>query len=265
MPAHRHAKLEDATLTQTVPTEYSADAVIVLIGNHGPAHAIVVEVQLRVDEKKRFSWPVYTTSLRARRRCPTSVLVIAPDPKVAAWAGRPIELGLGSILQPLVIGPEIVPRVTTLSDAMAHPELAVLSVLAHGRDEPEELAPPALQAVASLDAQRAKLYADLILSALGPAARIALEETMKGYQYQSEFAKQYYGEGLTEGRQEGLEEGREQGERQAYRQILTDQLEQRFGSVPESWLQRIAAEADLQTLRNWLARVPSIASPDELT
>jgi hypothetical protein len=142
--------------------------------------------------------------------------------------------------------------VTSLADASDSPELAVLSVLAHGQGErPHELAQPALQVAERLDPERAKLYADLIFSALGPATRVALEEMMKsGYQYQSEFAKKY----VVEGREEGLH---------ACREILATQLERRFGPLPEPLQQRIA-EADLERLRDWLARVLTIASLDEL-
>ena len=72
-----------------------------------------------------------------------------------------------------------------------------------------------------------------------------------GYQYQSEFAKKY----VAEGREEGLH---------ACREILATQLEQRFGALPEPLQQRIAAETDLERLRDWLARVLTIASLDEL-
>ena len=254
VPAHRVARLEDTTLTQVVPTEYAVDAVVELLDEHGPVHAIVVEVQLSNDNKKPYAWPVYATSLRARLRCPVSVLVVTPSAVIAAWASQPIDLGFGSTFQPLVVGPDAVPRVTSVADASDSPELAVLSVLAHGQGErPQELAQPALHVAARLDPERAKLYADLILSALGPAARVALEEMMKsGYQYQSEFAKKY------------MAQGRAEGELHACREALASLLEQRFGALPEPLRERIAAETDLGRLREWLARVLTIGSLDEL-
>lgn len=42
---------------------------------------------------KRLTWPVYVTTLRAKLDCSAVLLVVAPDPEVAAWARQPIELG----------------------------------------------------------------------------------------------------------------------------------------------------------------------------
>ena len=38
---------------------------------------------------------------------------------------------------------------------------------------------------------------------------------IKGYEYQSDFARKYYGQGREEGREEGCKEGREKGLREA--------------------------------------------------
>jgi hypothetical protein len=74
---------------------------------------IVLEVQREKDPDKKYSWLVYVAAVRARKRCPTIVLVVAPDAEVAAWAVAPIDVGLGrGSLSPLVLGPAIVPEVT---------------------------------------------------------------------------------------------------------------------------------------------------------
>jgi hypothetical protein len=52
--------------------------------------AVVVEVQLRRDKNKHWTWPVYLASLRARYRCPTILLVVCLDRRTAEWcAARP--------------------------------------------------------------------------------------------------------------------------------------------------------------------------------
>jgi predicted transposase YdaD len=65
---------------------------------------------------------------------------------------------------------------------------------------------------------------DVILAALSASVRNELENRMRGYEYQSEFARKYYfqghGEGLEKGREEGREEGRESGLRTAVRELL---------------------------------------------
>jgi peptide/nickel transport system permease protein len=60
------------------------------------------QVQLAEDAQKRFSWPVYATTLRARFRCHAAVLVVTIDPKLARWAAQPIDLkklGLAAVAQ----------------------------------------------------------------------------------------------------------------------------------------------------------------------
>jgi flagellar biosynthesis/type III secretory pathway protein FliH len=58
---------------------------------------------------------------------------------------------------------------------------------------------------------QARLYLDVIMMALPPAIRQILEARMQHYEYQSDFARKYYGQGREEGRQQGREEGRQEG------------------------------------------------------
>jgi hypothetical protein len=167
---------------------------------------IIVEVQLGIDQDKRYSWPVYAATLRARLRCPTTVLVVTPDRAVAAWACRRLELGPGSFFAPAVVGPDAVQRISSVAAARRCPEMAVLSVLAHRREaDVGTLAVVALDAAVGLDEERSTLYCDLILSALEPAARACLEKLMKtGYEFQSDFAKKYFSMGRAQGVRELL-------------------------------------------------------------
>ncbi len=92
VPSHTCATLEDTNLSQTQSVENRADVVVVLRDGERPVHAVVVEVQLRPDDRKRFSWPVYVAALRSRLRCSVSNLVVTPDQRVADWAAEPIPL-----------------------------------------------------------------------------------------------------------------------------------------------------------------------------
>gem|GEM_PF-6760576 len=65
LPAYAEAKIESADLTQVTPTEYRADLVVLLVDGK-PVLGIVVEAQLRKDDGKKYSWPVYVSALRAR-------------------------------------------------------------------------------------------------------------------------------------------------------------------------------------------------------
>src|SRR5262249_21283333 len=77
-------------LTNVVPTEYRADAVVTLTVGDRPVLGVVVEVQLGKDEDKQWAWPAYVVNLYARLRCPVLLLVVCRDPVVAAWSGLPI-------------------------------------------------------------------------------------------------------------------------------------------------------------------------------
>ena len=95
---------------------------------------MIVEVQRQADEDKLLSWPVYVSILRAKLACATVLLVIAPDPGVAAWARQPIELGHpGFRLTPVVVEFDDVPWLRDRDAACRLPELAMLSVMAQPR------------------------------------------------------------------------------------------------------------------------------------
>lgn len=104
---------------------------------------------------------------------------------------------------PLVVGPERIPVVTEEAEAEASPELGVLSVMAHGKDDVEtavRMAMVAEKACSTLP--DALLYADVIRRSLSRAAQRLLEERMapiEGYQYGSEFALKHRAEGKAEG------------------------------------------------------------------
>src|SRR5262249_8500712 len=133
-----------------------------------------------------------------------------------------------------------------------------------------------------LDDDRARFYYDLVYNSLHEAARRALEAMMKGYEYQSDFAKKYVAqglaEGLTKGRTEGLTEGLTRGltegltrgrtegrtegpsggrgegrPEEAARAVLTV-LRVRGVKVPDAVRERILAERDPERLERWLEK-----------
>lgn len=219
-------------LSQVVSTAYRADAVTELHDRDGKVIAVaIVEVQLAVDLDKRYSWPLYVTAARANLRCPAVLLVIAPEPAVAAWARASISLGHpGFYLAPLVVSFADLPRVTDAALAGRLPELAVLSAMAH----PElDVAITAVDAVLPLPEDLRKLYLDVILAALPPLLRQALEARMKGYVYQSEYARRYYGQGLEEGLEQGREQGLEKGRQQGLHDAVLAIARAKLGAVSE--------------------------------
>jgi hypothetical protein len=245
--AHDRVEQGPADLSQVVSTEYRADRVVILHdGSDVPVAGVVVEVQLAIDRVKRRTWPVYVTALRAEYDCPVVLLVLAPDPGVARWARRPIALGHpGFCLEPLVIEFADMPRIVDAARARKLPELAVLSTLAH----PElDVASAAITAISDLPEDRARLYLDVILAALSASVRKQLENRMRGYEYQSEFARKYYFQGHDEGREKGREEGREEGRESGLRTAVRELLQVKVGPVTAEDEAAIAALHDDHTL-----------------
>src|SRR5262245_11124592 len=258
LPAYTEARIASSDLTEIQPAEYRADVVVLLLHGETPVRVVIVEVQLAIDHQKRFSWPAYAMVSRAVHRCPAALLVVAPDMAVAEWCAEPIDTGIpGFILRPPVLRRAAVPVVTDLEEAVRRPELGVLSAMAHGETEQgATIASAVLPAIRELDDDRARFYYDLVYNSLNEAARHALEAMMKGYEYQSDFAKKYVAQGRTEGRTEGRAEGRAE---EAACALLTV-LRVRGIAVPDAVRERILAQKDPERLERWLEKAAVAAS-----
>lgn len=101
VPPFTEARLTEAKLTELVPVEYQADAVVLLVEDK-PVLGVIVEAQLRPDDRKHYTWPLYAVAARARHECPFVVVVVTPDPGVERWARRPIDLGNDMVFRPRV-------------------------------------------------------------------------------------------------------------------------------------------------------------------
>ncbi len=244
IPSYSEARIASADLTEIQPAEYRADIVVLLLQDGIPVRVVIVEVQLAADPRKRLSWPAYAMVSRAVHDCPVALLVVAPEPAVAKWCAEPIETGIPDfILRPPVLSRAEVPVVTDPGEAILRPELGVLSALAHGEmEQGAAVASAVLPAVQELDDDRSKFYYDLVYNSLNEATRRALEEKMKGYEYQSDFARKYVAEGRAEGRAEG----------EAL--ALLTVLQARGVAVSDSVRERILAQKDPERLRRWLEK-----------
>ena len=254
------ACLTSSDVTDVAPTEYRADAVVTLTVEDTPVRAVVIEVQLRTDARKRRTWPAYVGTLYARLDCPVVLLVIAPEPRVAAWCARPTLVGEpGFVLTPVVLGPTAVPLVTDADSARRNPELTVLSAMAHasGHDQ-KPLLEALLIALAHVDHVHATLYADVVLKVLPAAARDLLEALMTTSTHPpvSDFARRWYDDGKAEGKAEGNAEGEA-------RAVLAV-LDARGLPVPDGVRSRIATCTDLGQLDAWIRRAVTITDVEEL-
>ena len=275
------SQIEDATLPQSAPA-HRPDLVASYFDARGRrVLAVIVEVQRGVDYDKGWTWPLYWAAIRARLRCRVVLLVLATNERVARWAKHAVSTGGPNVrFEPIVVGPHDVPRVTTREEAVRSPELAVLSAVVHGNEpggaEVAMAAIEAIEASANLDGPTTTLYHDLVRYALDDAARKALEALMnyigpKGYEYKSDFARKYYGEGHTDGeakglaagRAEGVAAGRAEGVAAGRAEALLVLVRARGLSATPDEVARIRACDDSETLDRWLERLATAGSVAE--
>jgi hypothetical protein len=250
VPAYDHARLDSTNASETVVTEYRSDATVVLTSGIRPLLAVVVEIQLGRDPAKRWSWPVYLANLRARLECPVQLLVVCLKRSVAAWCAQPIDLGHpGFTLTPLVLGPDSVPVVDDREMALRHPELTMLSAVAHAESPVEEqVFRVSLDALESLDHERTVLYHEFLWTALPKAARHRLEDLVYELrEYHSPFARE-------------LIQGRLEGESDALLAVLAA----RGLDVPREVRDRIRSATDVEQLRKWISRAAVATSLDDV-
>ena len=248
LPSYASVEVAEAALDQLIPVEFRADLVLELRDAAGTVVlAVVLEIQRDEDPRKKFSWPVYLTAVRARKSCPTVVLVVTPDEGVASWAAKPIDLGLGfCTFRALVLGPKIVPEVTDPTNATQETELSVLSAVAHGNG-PNGVAivEAAMQALANLDEEHAEAYFQIIYGALREPMRRALEarnmERMDGP------ATPFLNRLRAQGRAEGM--------RDHARRVLLRLLTRAGIQLTDAERARIEACDDEATLDRWAENV----------
>jgi hypothetical protein len=258
VPPFSEARCVDVTLTQVAPAEYRADAVV-LFTKRKPVFGAIIEAQLRPKKAKKFTWPLYAVGARARERCPFVVLVVAPNAATARWAARPIDLGGGNHYTPLVVGPDGVPILTDHARARREPQLAVLSVMAHGRGEvttATAIGVAAARAVKRLPEEQRMLYSLLIEANLSEAARKAIEMQPELEMFFSKAQRRNFERGRAEGKAEGWAEGAAA----ALLKILT----RRGLTLTPDQRRRIMGCADVAMLERWLDRALSVSSTAEL-
>ena len=250
VPPGAAAAMAPSDLTASVPAELRADAVVVLSGAGGDRLAVVIEVQLRYDQAKCYSWPAYLTQVRSAHRCPAVLLVICAAAATAARCRAPIATGHpGFVLIPLVIDSATVPVPGAPGTEMARPELAVLAVLAGaldlGHDSARRLV---LAALAGLDQARLKTYTVFVLNAASAAARRELEALMTTAAFKNAFVDRLLAEGKAEG------EAR----------VILRVLSARGLEVSAEMRQQVLSCADTSQLETWADRAATATCADDV-
>ncbi|MCB9506158.1 MAG: hypothetical protein H6700_11695 [Myxococcales bacterium] len=149
---------------------------------------------------------------------------------------------------------------STLHDGGADgPALAVdaglppLRTAVHGLDD---------AARAGVAADAAELYLDAVLAAAPEAVRRALEAEMepRNYEYKSDFAKKYYGQGVAEGEARGRAEGVARGRAEALLAVAASR-----GLELSAAQRALVSECrDLATLDRWVVRAATVGRASEI-
>jgi hypothetical protein len=239
LPEYDEVCTESADLVDLKPAEYHADLVLFFELESQKKLGVIVEVQFGCDDGKEYSWPAYIANLRRRHRCPVCLLVITIDKAIERWAGKTIQLGPGTYCTPCVVGPSNTPLIADSQRASENVELAVLSAIEHLRHPDRDLAArivtTAVKASNGIDAERRRMYFDLLSLFIREQSPEILENIMKTSpvfksRYLSDFARNYEAQGWVKGR----------------REIVLKQLQQRFGPLSDGFLTRVSEAEDYQ-------------------
>jgi len=262
VPAHDRVTVTSADLSELLAVEFRADTVIELWartagGKERRVLAIVTESQIAIDDDKKFTWPAYAAQARSRFRCPAYVLVVTLDTAVGGWASSPIKVSPGcGTWRPLVFGPEAIPRVTDPVFAHAHPELAVLSVLAHANlsaTEGEAIVRAVPAALGALDASTGRAYLLLMRSELRPALRQLLEALMIEKTPFGELeVPEWLWKAENAARSKGMAEGEARGKAEGKAEALLTVLAARGVTVSKEREAEVRACTHAVTLTRWL-------------
>lgn len=241
-------------IEQMLPVEFHADLLLAL-RHHSEklAAELIVEIQLKTDARKKFTWPLYYVSELYKCRCPVLLLVVTVDTHVCEWASKPLQFDfMHGHFRPHVIGPRNIPRIKDEALALEHWPLAILSALAFAKDENEgaDIAWCALQALdkTPMDESVHQAYYWTVWSALSPVLQKALEpRIMSEHAFKNvpvapplQWRAEYFrSEGRTEGRAEGA------------RHLLLRTIERKNIRLSEEQKSRIAQCQDVNLLELW--------------
>ncbi|HEX7841944.1 MAG TPA: hypothetical protein VF469_30950 [Kofleriaceae bacterium] len=160
---------------------------------------------------------------------------------------------------------------TDREQAVRELQLAVLSVVAHGRGEVATavaIARAAVDAVLPLPEEQRLLYSALIEKALSEAARKALDMDPQIVKFFSDEHRRSYDQGIAEGVAKGEAKGEARGvakgEAKGEAKALMMILKQRGLAMTDEQHHQIVTCTDLATLDDWLNRALSVTSVDEL-
>jgi hypothetical protein len=249
LPGEIAVSLAPTDMSAVVPVQYLADMVVLIsdAATGEPVLAVIIEPQLRDNDTKRYSWPVYVTTARRVAKCPAAVLVVlCPDPAEAAKCRQVIRTGHpGFDLAPVVIDSGGPPG----RDGAGGPYLTVFAASMGGIDmESEPGARRVLDAMASTgvsDADRLRMTA-IILKLASDAARQILEAMMTTSEYEKTFVERIHDQGIAEGEARGEAKGKAEA--------VLKLLDARHLAPSQEQRQRVTSCTDSTQLDQWFDR-----------
>lgn len=252
VPRHDRVTAVSERLGDALPREVTCDALLRFDHRGTPVQAVIVEVQLHVDDDKCFSWPLYVAGAAYKFRCPVVLVVLTPSRRVAHWAREKANPGAES----LVLGPDEVPFVTAAL-ARRQPDFATLSAMIHGHDDDPQRA--ASNAFTAFRAARASLkqddfvgYYEFIFASLTEPARKVFRMLAEDFKFTDPLMQRSMEKGVRQGRVEGLATG------------VLALLKARKVKLSSAQRKRVLATRNLKTLERWLLLAAKAESADQL-
>ncbi|WP_405487203.1 hypothetical protein [Nocardia sp. NBC_00511] len=254
------------TVTLLSPGELHLDVVLVGTNADKPEFAIVHEVQNACStadlERIALSWPAYVTHVRQRLACPVLLLAFCPDEPTARKIATPVETGHPDfVFRARTYWPGMLPAITTVAEADARPELALLAALGHlGDCERRIVLAMVLEAMQRLGPELRVHYHDYITNCVPARYRKEWEElvaiAIENYHWESDFAHEHQEIGRVEGRAEGRVE--------ALAGSILRILERRGITVDDVVCARVITCSDADQLTHWLDRALTVSAAEQL-
>jgi hypothetical protein len=207
-------ELPDPAVSTTV---LHADWVIAEVALQGPKRVpmagVAVEVEVRFNPLKVYSWLSYAAGVRRLFQCRGWTLVFAPDERVRTDAQNMFETEPRA--SPWFVVPEMLPPIMDVDQSMKDIDRSVLTTLFHAHsDVGLACARATLEALLRVAHPKRKMYRSLVNAALKKDQREFLPRELlaeEGLDWDDseplgpmELDGPYYVRGLSEGRTEGL-------------------------------------------------------------
>lgn len=245
LPAHDEVSVTRSDLGPPVPSDRRVDLALEFRHRKRRTAIVLLEVQLRPDPDKGWTWPNYYAAARDRWRCPVFLIVVTPTRRMAKWCRRTITTAQMTFT-PFVLGPDEVPLITNVKLPRKYPELGVLSAMIHGQGV--ALVRATLGKLQRLDRDTHRTYTSLLESSFGqPETTMTSQEFLAKHGISRDmqaFIDKY-------GEDKGLEVF---GEFLVARLLVQEQLREREAKIET----RVRQDAILELLAERSLRIPRV-------